>query len=130
MARSMWFRNGGMPHRGWYRGYWCDSSWELAFLIYCLDHNIEIVRNTENFPYPFRKGVRYYRPDFIVNGEYVEIKGVMDHRSRRKIATFHHPLKVIGSSEIGPFLDYARTIYGEDFHRLLTPAEEKKSSNT
>ena len=32
---------------GWYRGIHCDSSWELAFVIYYLDHNINIERCTE-----------------------------------------------------------------------------------
>lgn len=38
---------------GWYKGYWCDSSYELAFLIYCLDHKIKIERNREGFEYVF-----------------------------------------------------------------------------
>ena len=38
---------------GWYKGYWCDSSYELAFLIYCLDHEIKIERNREGFEYVF-----------------------------------------------------------------------------
>ena len=114
-----WFKNGGEAKRGWYKGYWCDSSWELAFVIYCLDHNIEIVRNTKNFPYPWRKGEQYYRPDFIVNGKYVEIKGYMDYRSKKKIANFPYPLIIIDRYEIGEYLEYAKKKYGEDFWRLL-----------
>ncbi|MBP5459708.1 MAG: hypothetical protein J6Y62_06080 [Clostridia bacterium] len=119
--RSLWFRGGGKPHRGYYRGIWCDSSWELAFLMWCLDKGIEIVRATDDFKYPFRNGFKYYRPDFVVEGTYVEIKGVMDGRSRRKIDNFPLPLKVIGKREIQPYLDYARSKYGEDYWRELEP---------
>ena len=117
--RSLWFRGGGEAKRGWYRGIWCDSSWELAFLMYCLDHGKEIVRSTQNFPYPFRNGVKYYRPDFIVEGTYYEVKGVMDGRSKRKITSFPYPLVVVGEKEMRPFIEYAEYRYGKDYWRLL-----------
>ena len=37
----------GFGKSGWYRGIWCDSSWQLAFVIYHLDHNLNIVRNKQ-----------------------------------------------------------------------------------
>ena len=41
------YRQGsGRGKKGWYKGFFCDSSWELAYVIYCLDHNIDIKRNT------------------------------------------------------------------------------------
>ena len=30
----------GRGKQGWYKGYWCDSSWELAFVMYCLYNNL------------------------------------------------------------------------------------------
>ena len=60
---------------GWYRGIWCDSSWELAYIVYNLNHNISVVRNTDKFPYIYNNRVKYYYPDFIVDNEYIEIKG-------------------------------------------------------
>ena len=119
---SLWFRGGGEAHRGWYRGIWCDSSWELALVIWCLDHGVEIVRSTKRFPYPFHNGVRYYQPDFVVDGQYVEVKGVMDGRSRRKLANFPMPIRVVGKREIQPMLDYAKSKCGEDFWKLLEKA--------
>lgn len=115
MRKSLWFRNGGQPHRGWYKNFWVDSSWELAFLMWHLDHGKEIVKNTQNFPYPFRSGVKYYRPDFIVEGTYYEIKGVMDYRSRRKLQYFPYPIVIVGPKQIKPFLEYAESKYGKDF---------------
>lgn len=123
----MWFKNGGEAHRGWYKGIWCDSSWELAFIVWCLDNGKEIVRNSENFPYPFRNGVKYYRPDFIVEGTYVEIKGVMDYRSKRKITNFPYPIIIIGKKEITPFIDYVKVKYGDTWvETLLEPFEGKE----
>ena len=92
-----WFRNGGEAKRGYYKGVWVDSSWELAFLIYHLDKGNEIIRNTKNFPYKWRQGIQYYRPDFIVDGQYVEIKG---------------------------YLDYAKAKFGEDFADKLLKGEK------
>lgn len=36
---------------GWYKGIYCDSTYELAYVIYCLDHNIPIRRCEEVFEY-------------------------------------------------------------------------------
>ena len=51
-------RNGGKGIRGWYKGYWCDSSWELAYVIYNLEHNIHFIRNTKGFNYKFEGIIR------------------------------------------------------------------------
>jgi hypothetical protein len=40
-------KGSGRGKKGWYKGFFCDSSYELAYLIYCLDHQINIKRNTE-----------------------------------------------------------------------------------
>lgn len=60
---------------GWYNGYYCDSSWELAFLIYNLDVGNEVIREEKPFKYIFNNKEHHYYPDFIVNGVYYEIKG-------------------------------------------------------
>lgn len=117
---SRWFKGGGEAHRGWYNHIWCDSSWELALVIWCLDHGREIVRCTEDFPYPLYGKTLYYRPDFIVDGQYVEVKGVMDGRSKRKISHFPYPLRVIGKREIAPYVQHAQNRFGHDYWRLLT----------
>src|SRR5713226_6636200 len=35
-------RGSGRGKKGRYRGYWCDSTYELVFVIYTLDHEIEL----------------------------------------------------------------------------------------
>ena len=32
----------GYGKHGWYKEYWCDSSWELAYVIYNLDYRNQI----------------------------------------------------------------------------------------
>ena len=59
-----------------YYGITFDSSWELAVWIYCIDHNIPIVREPCAFEYEDSRGnIKNYTPDFSINGKLVEIKG-------------------------------------------------------
>jgi hypothetical protein len=38
-------KGSGRGKKGWYKGIFCDSSWELAFVIFCLETNKKIKRN-------------------------------------------------------------------------------------
>jgi hypothetical protein len=112
-------RKWGRGLSGWYKGFWLDSSWELAFLMFNLDNGIPIARNEVGFLYKYgKKELRYY-PDFIVDGKYVEIKGKMDRKSKSKIRQFPHELLVIGPLEIKMYLGYAKKKYGDRFSRLM-----------
>lgn len=68
------YRKGsGFGKSGWFKGIWCDSSYELAWVIYNIDHNIQFIRNKEGFEY-FKNGTSYkYYPDLkgIINVKYV-----------------------------------------------------------
>jgi len=104
---------------GWYKGYWCDSSWELAYVIYNLDHGIKFERNKQGFEYEFEGKNHKYYPDFILeDGTYVEIKSVMDDRNKVKIASFPNPINLLRHAEIKPFIDYAISVYGKKFIQL------------
>lgn len=111
--------------RGYWNGKWYDSSWELALIVYHHDHNIELTRNSKKFPYVFNRHTQYYQPDFILeDGSYVEVKGIKDYRSKRKLAQFPFPIKTIGSREIKPYLDYMKLKYGADWRaKLHSPVE-------
>jgi len=113
------FRMGaGRGKRGWYKGYWCDSSWELAWVIYNLDHGISFERNREGFTYIF-EGAKYkYYPDFIMKDTYVEIKGYENDKFRAKKKQFPQKLKVLYFKEIKPILEYVENKYGKDFVKL------------
>lgn len=54
-----------------------DFSWEVYVWIYCIMNGIPIIRNPlpEGIQYEWFGGLYRYYPDFMINGELVEIKG-------------------------------------------------------
>ena len=115
------YRKGsGRGKKGWYKGYFCDSSWELAFVIYNLDHNIEIKRNVDRFEYLYNNETHNYLPDFLIDDIYYEIKGYKSDQWMAKYNQFpaNKTLVVIGKDEIKPYLTYVIETYGDDFIKL------------
>lgn len=106
-------RNGaGRGKSGWYKNYWCDSTWELAYVIYNLDHNINFKRNTKGFEYIYNGNIKKYYPDFILDdGTFVEIKGCLDDINKEKIKQFKFPLKILLAKEILQYIMYVKTKY-------------------
>jgi len=115
----------GRGRHGQYKGIWCDSSWELAWVIYHLEHEITFNRNCEKFVYEFQGKKHNYIPDFkLTDGTYVEIKGYLDEKSKCKIDSFNHPLNVFMHKEMIPILNYVRNKYGNDFIKLYDKDED------
>lgn len=112
----------GKGKRGYYRGYYCQSSWELAYVIYQLDHNINIIRNTKCFNYILDGIKRSYFPDFYLVDEnkYIEIKGYYDNKTKEKEKQFpkNEKLIILKQKEMQPILDYVINKYGKDFIKL------------
>lgn len=53
-----------------------DSSWEVAYYIYLIDHNVQFQYHPNiKFKYRYKGKIHYYMPDFLVNGHIIEIKG-------------------------------------------------------
>ena len=98
---------------GWYKGFWCDSSWELAYVIYNLDQNIPFSRNRKTFKYIYKGKLKWWTPDFIENGNYVEIKGYFDDIAKSKIEQFPEKIILIRKKEIQKYLNYAKNKYGK-----------------
>ena len=66
------YRTGsGRSKTGYYRGIYCGSSYELCWVIYNLDHSLEVKR----FEGYLTDGILKYYPDFIQNNMIIEIKG-------------------------------------------------------
>lgn len=118
---------GGRGKQGWYKGYYCSSSWELAWVIYQLEHGVKFKRNTEGFEYEFNGRKYKFYPDFQMDetNNYVEVKGYLDKKNTAKISSFPYQLNVIGRKEIKPFIEYTELKYGKDYTHLY---ETKKSS--
>lgn len=102
---------------GWYKGYWCDSSYELAWVIYNLEHNIKFERNKKGYEYEFRgKKFKYY-PDFICNGEIIEIKGYKTEQVNEKLKVVEN-IKVLFEKDLEKEFTYVKEKYGKDFIKL------------
>lgn len=101
-------RGSGRGKHGWYRGYYLDSNYELAFLIYCMDHCISIERNKEPFKYTDTDGkVKNFYPDFRVNGKLTEIKGYYTQNLDRKLQAVTEPIDVLFPQDLTHVFRYA-----------------------
>ena len=116
------YRQGaGHSKGGYYKNIWCDSTWELAYLIYCLDHHITIKRNTEKFHYIYKDKKHHYIPDFIVNGKLVEIKGWYTELVDIKIASVTKPIEIMYKDDLKYIFEYVKNKTGlqvDDFFSL------------
>lgn len=74
----------GYSKSGWYKGIRCDSTWELAFLIYHLDNNLYIERCNEQRKYIWKGKEHIYYPDFVTDKGIIEIKGYKTKQSEEK----------------------------------------------
>lgn len=115
--RGGYREKGGRGKQGWYKGYYCNSSWELAWVIFQLEHGVQFKRNTEGFKYTFDEIEYKYYPDFqlLDTLDYVEIKGFMSKKNEAKIKDFPHKLFVIDKSEIKKYIDYTIEKYGKSY---------------
>ena len=104
--------------KGWYKGFWCDSSYELSFLIYCLENKKKIERNNKGFDYVYQEDTHKFYPDFIVDNEYVEIKNYRSELTDSKISQFPYNITIYYKDTIKPFLEYTINKYGKDFIKL------------
>lgn len=108
----------GRIKKGYYQGMKLDSGWELAYVLYCQDHGMDIKRNTSKFPYVYRKKARNWIPDFLVDGKWVEIKGRETAKTFVKYAYFTEPLTILRRADLLEVFKYVEEKYGKDFHRL------------
>ena len=98
---------------GYYKGFHCDSSWELAYVIYNLDHNIQFSECPLYFLYAdTADSIHRYYPEFIEDGCIIEIKGQMNDNVYRKIsAVDNYPVKLLTYSDIKPMIEYVQKTY-------------------
>lgn len=107
----------GRGKKGWYKGFFCDSSWELAYVVYCLEHNIDIKRNSEKRQYIWQDKIKNYIPDFIVEGSLTEIKGFKTEQWLAKLEA-NKDIKVLYEKDLESIIKYVIDKYGKDFIML------------
>ena len=116
-------KKSGRGIKGRYKGFWCDSTWELAWVIYNIEHGIEFVRNWKGFEYKYNGKICKYYPDFKLNGVYIEIKGrrsfeSLSEKDKAKIESFVHKLDVLYESDMSLILNYVIKKHGKKFYKL------------
>lgn len=112
---------GGRGKHGRYHGIWCDSSWELAWIIYQEDHGIQFKRYKGYFEYEFEGKKRKYYPDFqLEDGTIIEIKGYESKLWQAKLRQLPKTVKIqiLREKEMMPILDYVKSKYGKNFISL------------
>lgn len=112
------YRKGsGRGKKGWYKNIFCDSSWELAYILYCEKYDISIKRyDGEQLFYTSIDGLTHeYIPDFIINNEQiVEIKGYETEIT--DIKKFHFPdIILLTKHEMEDILNQVESWYGKNF---------------
>ena len=129
-----------------YAGLRFNSSWEIAFWIYCKDHDIDINREPEPLDYVDSMGVLHkYFPDFKINGNLlVEIKGddQFDKKTGKMIdkldpsknyiaeakynCMIENHVMIIRSNDIKKYIDYVEQTYGKGYLKQF----KKKSKSS
>lgn len=114
-GRGGYIRGSGRGKQGRYKGIWCDSSWELAWVIFSIDHGIQFERNKDRFSYEWNGKNHQYLPDFkLPSGQYIEVKGWINEQVKAKIASCPN-LIVLVKSDMEPIIQYAIATYGKTF---------------
>ena len=104
---------------GWYKDFYCGSTWELAFLIWALDMMLNIKRCKTRYPYTFNEQQCTYLPDFTINEFTIEIKGQDTERTQAKISQCDiSNLIVLRKEHLKSIFDYVKMTYGTNFIEL------------
>lgn len=108
-------KNSGRGKSGYYKGIYCNSTYELQWVIYHIDHNIPVQR----FKGYLTDGTKKYYPDFIDpnnNKKIIEIKGFADKNDlakKIKIAIDSgYEIEVLFKEHLKYIFDYVKIHYG------------------
>lgn len=125
IANGLYHRNGGFrpgsvrSRYGYYKGIYCASTYELVYLIYSLEHNIPIERNTDYFEYELNGEVKRYLPDFKIGNKYIEIKNYNREDVEAKTSALRaidKDIEVLYYDELEHMMCYIDKKYGT-FHK-------------
>ena len=110
----------GRGKKGIYAGIYCASTYELAFLIYCLDHKIPIMRYPWYYLYTYKNNTYRYYPDFIINNTIIEIKGHYTEIVDYKTASVQDkPIMVLYKRDLLPVFAYIKEVYKKEVDKNL-----------
>lgn len=111
---TVFVENGqGRSKSGYYKGFFCNSTYELVYYIYMTEHGNVVERNLKKYDYEFGGKHRTYTPDFRVNGKLVEIKGYHTKQVQAKIESVKdEELSVLYYSDLENMMNYVDDKYG------------------
>lgn len=113
---------GGKEKRGYYKGLYCMSSWELAFVVYNLDKGEAVEQCKEHFDYEMNGEKHSYTPDFKIGNIYYEIKGWHRPDTDFKVDAFPKNKTLVlldGRAQNEIYIKYAKEKYGTKFWEVL-----------
>jgi hypothetical protein len=123
----------GRSKSGWYNGIFCNSSYELAWVLFNLENKIPFIRNSDWFEYLNTDGKRSrYYPDYklLNTDEYVEIKGYKEKEFINKTCNFPKKLIILDKEKMNPILEFVIGKYGKDFISLYEGNPHEKKINS
>lgn len=115
-------RNAGRGKRGYYKGLYCMSTWELAWVVYQLEHGQKVEQCKDQFEYIMNDELHHYTPDFIIDGVYYEIKNWHRPDTDFKVSQFPKDKTLVlveGKEQNKVYLEYVREKYGKNFYEVL-----------
>lgn len=118
---------GNRSKKGYYKGLYCGSSYELAYVIYNLDHDIPFTRCDRYYEYEYEGNTHLYFPDFeLPDGTIIEIKGYHTELVDIKAAAVDdRPIKILYKKDLLPYLTYVFNTYNVTEQTLYTLFENK-----
>lgn len=106
-------KGSGTGKHGYYKGYWCDSTYELVYVIYNLDHGILFKRCDRVYEYEYNGEKHKYYPDFeLEDGSLIEIKGYYNELVDIKAkAVTDRPISILYKKDIEFAFEYVKNNY-------------------
>lgn len=103
-----------------------DSKPELAFYIYNYEKNLDILREPCRLEY-YHDGIKHYCfPDFMINGQLLEIKGkhlydkmlIPNTQDNAKLSCLlDNNVIILLDTECKIYIKYCEDVHGKDFHK-------------
>lgn len=103
----------GRGKKGWYKGFFCDSTYELVYVIFNIDNNIEFTRCNRVYEYTYNNKLHKYYPDFeLPDGSIVELKGYKTAQVEAKTASVtDRPIVVLYEQDLQYAFDWVKEHY-------------------
>jgi hypothetical protein len=113
----------GRGKQGYYQGFFCNSTYEIAYYIFCTEHQISITRNKAPYLYfnPITQREHNFYPDFRVNGKLIEIKGFKSPVDDFKLSGVTEPIQILYLPDLQEVFSYVENKTGlkiKDLYKL------------